>query len=97
MEKGKIYIEHGGGVREELHGAFREIRGTLRRKKKNLSGKFYFVIDDGTGDQRVEVGRIIFEKNAVGDTMTVGCIGDKMVSFRPGIVQNEDELPAPSL
>ena len=69
---------------------YKEIRGTLIKKKRTITGNHYFLINDGNRTSSVIVGKSMFDLYSVGTQLTVGHIGHKLINIRLGIVENED-------
>lgn len=71
---------------------YKEIRGTLVKKKSTVFGNHYLYISDGNHTVSVRVGRAVFDLYSDGMQLTVGYIGHKVINIRPGIVENDDKL-----
>ena len=69
---------------------YKEIRGTLIKKKRTIVGTHYFYINDGNHTVSVIIGKGAFDFYSIGAQLTVGYIGHKLINIRPGIVENED-------
>ena len=72
---------------------YKELRGRLEKKRKDLFGRRFFVISG----RRCEVGRGVWERIPKGVELTVGVMNGRAVSIRPGIVFGEDPSPADTL
>ncbi len=69
---------------------YKEIRGTLVKKRSTLCGRHYLYINDGSHTVSVEIGKSAFDRCPVGMQLTVGHIGRRLINIRPGIVENDD-------
>ena len=63
---------------------YKEHRGILVRKTKNIFGKYIFKINDGTETVLVKVGKEIFELYQLNEQLTIGFIGKKLINIRSG-------------
>ena len=66
---------------------YKEIRGIIKRKYRNILGKYIFVISDNDEEVSVYVGKGLYEMYNVQEQITVGHIKKKLVNIRPGIVK----------
>lgn len=66
---------------------YREIRGIIKRKYKNIFGKYIFVIADKDKEVSLFVGKGLYEMYNVKEQVTVGHIKKKLINIRPGIVK----------
>lgn len=69
---------------------YKEIRGTLVKKYRNLFGQCVLVIDDNITKVKVYVGAALFERLQIGTKWTIGYLGKKMINIRPGFCKNGD-------
>lgn len=71
---------------------YKEIRGTLVKKKQTVFGYRFYISDDNGATASITVGKGLFldANYNVGNKLTVGYIGHKLINIRPGIVANED-------
>lgn len=69
---------------------YKEIRGTLIKKKRTVIGNHYLYINDGNHTVSVIIGKGAFNLYSVGSKLTVGYIGHRLINIRTGIVENED-------
>ena len=67
---------------------YKEIRGTLIKKKRTVFGRYTLYIRANTVS--VLTGKIIFSNIRIGAQLTVGYIGRKLINIRPGIAWNDD-------
>lgn len=70
---------------------YQSISGRVIRKKKKLFGGWCMTVSDGQREATVNITRIQFEQFfPVGDEVTIGYMGRRIVNIRPGI-HAEDE------
>ena len=69
---------------------YKEIRGTLIKKKRTVFGRYKLYISDGANTVSVLTGKIIFSNIRIGAQLNVGYIGRKLINIRPGIAWNDD-------
>ena len=69
---------------------YKEIRGTIIKKKQTVFGRRYLYISDGDRTVSVVIGKSAFDFYTVGMKMTVGYVSHKLINCRPGIAGNED-------
>ena len=69
---------------------YKEHRGSLIKKYRNVLGKYVFVIDENGKKSKVYVGKCIYEDAKLGSQLTIGEINRKLVNIRPGICKNND-------
>ena len=70
---------------------YKEVRGILVKKKRNVFGKYIFVLDENGMKSRIYVGKMIFEKAELYTKWTIGHINGKVVNVRPGFCKTEDD------
>ncbi|MBR5601969.1 MAG: hypothetical protein IKW24_05000 [Clostridia bacterium] len=70
---------------------YKEIRGTLIKKRRNVFGKYVFIMEESGVKQKINVGKMIFERTEVGTKWTIGHINGMLINIRPGICENTDE------
>ena len=70
---------------------YKEHRGVLIKKYRNLFGKYIFIIDENVNTSKIYVGKSIYKDTKVGAKLTIGEIERKLVNIRPGICKNNDE------
>ena len=70
---------------------YKEHRGVLIKKYRNLFGKYIFIIDENVNTSKIYVGKCIYEDTKVGAKLTIGEIERKLVNIHPGICKNTDE------
>lgn len=69
---------------------YKELRGTINKKDANIFKKHYFVVSDGKKQTAIFVGKGLYDMYSVGEQVTIGYIGKKLVNIRKGICENED-------
>lgn len=69
---------------------YKEVRGILVKKKRNVFGKYIFVLDEKGTKSKIYVGKMIFEKAKLDTKWTIGHIKGQLVNVRPGFYKNED-------
>ena len=69
---------------------YKEIRGTLVKKKRTIFGGHYLFINDRSHTVSMKSGKSAFDLYSVGMQLTVGYIGHTLINIRSGIVENED-------
>lgn len=69
---------------------YKEIRGTLIKKKRTVFGRYRLYISDGANTVSVLTGKSIFSNIRIGTQLTVGYIGRNLINIRPGIAWNDD-------
>lgn len=69
---------------------YKEIRGTVVRKKHTLFGKYYLFISDGNQTVPIVVGKAAFSAYPLDAPLTVGYVGQIAVNLRPGIADSEE-------
>lgn len=71
---------------DRLERSYREHRGILVRKYRDLFGRYVLVISEAGVLARVRVGKHIYNRMAPGVKLTVGKIRGKLVNIRPGLM-----------
>ena len=74
-----------------VHKNYKEHRGNLIKKYRNVLGKYVFVIDENGEKSKVYVGKCIYEDTKLGSILTIGEINRKLINIRPGICKNNDK------
>lgn len=69
---------------------YKEMRGTLVKKRRTLFGKHIFYINDGVNTIPVVIGKVAFDHYNAGMQLTIGYIGRKTINIRAGIAENDD-------
>ena len=64
---------------------YKELRGTINKKDANLLKKHYFVVSDEKNQATIFMGEGLFDMYSVGEQVTIGYIGKKLVNIRKGI------------
>ncbi len=70
---------------------YKEIRGILIRKYRNIWGQYLFVIDEEGIKSRVSVNETLYKKAELGTKWTIGHIDGNLINSRHGICKNVDE------
>lgn len=70
---------------------YKEVRGVLIKKYRNILGKYIFVLEDNGIQTKIFVGKALFEKAELNTDWTIGHIEGKLVNIRPGFCKNPDE------
>ncbi len=70
---------------------YKEHRGTLSKKYRNLFGKYVFIIDEKGIKSKIFVGKYIYKDYELGSKLTIGELDHKLINIRPGICKNNDE------
>ncbi len=70
---------------------YKEVRGILVKKQRNVFGKYIFVLDEKGMKSRIYVGKMIFEKAELDTKWTIGHINGKLVNVRPSFCKTEDD------
>ena len=76
---------------DNISNNYKEHRGSLIKKYRNVFGKYVFVIDENGEKSKVYVGKCIYDDTELGSKLTVGEISRKLINIRPGICKNNDE------
>ena len=69
---------------------YREIRGILIRKYRNIFGRYVFVLEENGTESTVRVGKMLYEQTSLGTVWTIGMIGRRLINIRPGIREPAD-------
>lgn len=75
---------------EYVNKNYKEYRGVLVRKYRNIFGSHVFVIDEKGRQGKVRVGKWVYLDTPIGAKLTVGVLDGKLVNIRPGICKNTD-------
>lgn len=70
---------------------YKEIRGILIKKYRNILGQYIFVLEENGIKSKICVGKMIYIKADLSTKWTIGHIGGKLVNIRPGFCENTDE------
>lgn len=76
---------------ENIDKNYKEYRGVLVRKYRDLFGRYVFVIDEKGVSGKVRVGKWIYLDTEVGARLTIGALDGKLINIRPGICKNRDD------
>ena len=71
---------------------YKETRGTLVKKYRNLFGQYVFVLSENGKKTKICVGKALFESTEIGTEWTMGHIQKKLINVRPGICVSADEI-----
>ena len=70
---------------------YKETRGTLVKKYRNLFGQYVFVLSENGRKTKICVGQALFESTEIGTEWTMGHMKKKLIYCRPGIRSSTDE------
>ena len=70
---------------------YKEVRGILFKKYRNIVGKYIFVMDENGKKTKIFVGRALFDKAELNSKWTMGHIDGRLINIRPGFCKNEDD------
>ena len=76
---------------EQIDKTYNDYQGFLIRKYKSFFGKYVFVMEQDSNTVKFYVGKGIFDSVAVGSKLTVGLLGKKLISIRPGFCNSVNE------
>lgn len=71
--------------------SYKEVRGVLYKKYRNIWGKYVFVIDDNGVKTKVFIGKSFYDNTELGTKWTIGHIYGQVINIRPGFCTNQDE------
>lgn len=71
---------------------YKETRGTLVKKYRNLFGQYVFVLSENGRKIKICVGKALFESTEIGTEWTMGHIQKKLINVRPGICVSADKI-----
>ena len=71
---------------------YKETRGTLVKKYRNLFGQYVFVLSENGKKTKICVGKALFESTEIGTEWTMGHIQKKLINVRSGICVGTDEI-----
>ena len=71
---------------------YKEMRGTLVKKYRNLFGQYVFVLSENGRKTKICVGKALFESTEIGTEWTMGHIQKKLINVRSGICVRTDEI-----
>lgn len=71
---------------------YKETRGTLVKKYRNLFGQYVFVLSENGRKTKICVGKALFESTEIGTEWTMGHIQKKLINVRSGICVRTDEI-----
>jgi len=63
---------------------YKEHRGILVKKGKNIFGEYILKVNDGTKTVSVKVGKGLFDTYPLNSQLTIGFIGKKLINIRSG-------------
>ena len=63
---------------------YKELRGILIKKTKNIFWEYIFKVNDGTKTVSVKVGKGLFDKYQLNSQLTIGFKGKKLINIRSG-------------
>lgn len=67
---------------------YKEVRGVLVKKYRNLLGQYIFVIEQKGTKTKIHVGKMIYEEAELNTKWTIGHVDGKLINIRPGICNN---------
>ena len=70
---------------------YKETRGILIKKYRNVLGQYVFVLDENGVKSKVRVGKMIYLEAELNTKWTIGHIDGKLINIRPGFCKNIDE------
>ena len=70
---------------------YKEVRGVLFRKYRNVFGKHIFIIEENGDKTKIIVGKALYDKAGLGSKWTMGCVNRKLINVRSGFCENPDE------
>ena len=70
---------------------YKEIRGVLVKKYRNIWGRYILVFDEDGKKTRISVNETLYIKAALNTKWTIGHIGGNLINSRPGFCKNTDE------
>lgn len=70
---------------------YKEVRGVLSKKYRNILGKYVFVMDENGRKTEIFVGKALFDKAELNTRWTIGHIQGQIINIRPGFCKNPDE------
>ncbi len=62
---------------------YKEARGILRKKYRNIFGKYIFVIEENGTKTKIIVGKSIYELAKIGSSWTIGHLDGQCINIRP--------------
>jgi len=71
-------------------GNYKEVRGVLSRKYRNIIGKYVFVMDENGKQTKIFVGKALFDKAELNTKWTIGHVEGRIINIRPGFCKNTD-------
>lgn len=71
---------------------YKEMRGTLVKKYRNLFGQYVFVLSENGKKTKICVDKALFESTEIGTEWTMGHIQKKLINVRSGICVSADEI-----
>ena len=70
---------------------YKEVRGILIKKYRNIWGQYIIVIDEDGIKSRISVNEALYTIAELGTKWTIGHIKGSMINHRPGFCKNTDE------
>jgi hypothetical protein len=67
---------------------YKEVRGVLIKKYRNILGKYVFVLEENSIKTKVFIGKDFYRKAELGTKWTVGHIHRQIINIRPGFCKN---------
>ena len=71
--------------KDKMIREYKEIRGTVVKKYRNLWGQYILVMDENGTKTKMKVGKMLFAKIELNTTWTMGHLNGKLINIRPGI------------
>lgn len=71
-----------------MYENYKEIRGVLINKYRNILGRYVFVIDEKGLKSKIYVEKKIFEDAKLDTKWTIGQVDGKVINIRPGICKD---------
>lgn len=70
---------------------YKQTRGVLIRKYRNVLGQYVFVLDENGVKSKIRVGKMIYLEAELNTKWTIGHMNGKLINIRPGLCENRDE------
>lgn len=70
---------------------YKEIRGVLIKKYRNILGQCIFVLEENDKKARIRVGEMSYLNAELNTKWTIGYIGRRLINIRPGLCKNTNE------
>lgn len=71
-----------------MNEKYKEVRGVLVKKYRNLLGQYIFVIEHKGTKTKIHVGKMIYKETDLNTKWTIGHADGKLINIRPGICNN---------